>query len=121
MNRHEIRKNILEEVNFLKQLYSGNKYSNREIICSATNQQKTVLLQILYEIFNGGIPIEKNRSAKILKDKRKKQLTKLKGAVDTLKKVKEVLRNPQNLTSLLQDISDLYPYFLHYILVKPDN
>lgn len=116
MNRHVIREHLKLEINFLKQLLSGNQFSNRELVSCATTQQKILLIEIWHEIVSGGIPIEKTRSKKVLKDKRKKVLSKLQKKFGSVAKAQKATERADDFTDILEEAADLYPYVLYYIL-----
>ena len=52
-----MRELLLNQKEFLKDLYSFNSYQNKKLIISADNQSLNTLLKILHLILNNEIPI----------------------------------------------------------------
>lgn len=78
MGHEELRKSMLKEKSFLKQLYEEKKgYVNMRAIAKASEGQRRVLLNVLYCVSQGHIPIKKGHFHNLVMSKRKLRLQSL--------------------------------------------
>ena len=108
-----MRELLLNQKEFLKDLYSFNSYQNRKLIISADNQSLNTLLKILHLILNNEIPILEEDVNVI---KKAKKLGLLKNTIKSNEKFIELLEGERkNKVDFLVLFSNVYTPLLRSI------
>lgn len=70
----KLREWMIKEKLFLKNLFLGNPLSNQKTLSFATNFQLNVLINVLFKIVRGQIPLKKISYEKLTKSKKRRVL-----------------------------------------------
>lgn len=110
----ELRKAMLQHKTFLKKLHDEKKgYANKRSIAKASEPERKVLLNVLYCICQGHVPIKKNHFTNLIKSKRKLRLQSLGKTYERL-----ATASKEDQIKYLKQFSSLYSQLLYPLFNK---
>ena len=107
----KLRNHMLMNKTFLMELYNSNSMTSRKLLVSANDTQIKMLLQIIYCVTNGLIPLNKNSFQGLSLSRKTKFLSKNFGSKVSLKNALKGSRKEQH--DVLFKLASAFPHILY--------